>query len=106
MQDSSLVCQLMKSLYDLKQAPRAWYYKMDSYLFSQNFVCCKLDRNVYMIRMVDSLLILVLYVDDLLIIGFSTSAIAVVKRIVHDRFLMMDMGPLHFFLGLEISQDA
>jgi hypothetical protein len=30
--------------------------------------------------------------------------IVVVKRILHDRFLMMDMGLLHFFLGLEISQ--
>jgi hypothetical protein len=32
--------------------------------------------------------------------------IAAVKRILHDRFLMMNMGPLHFFLGLEITQDA
>jgi hypothetical protein len=32
--------------------------------------------------------------------------IVAVKRILHDRFLMMDMGLLHFFLGLEISQDA
>jgi hypothetical protein len=32
--------------------------------------------------------------------------IATVKRILHDRFLMTDMGPLDFFLGLEISQDA
>jgi hypothetical protein len=47
-----------------------------------------------------------LYVDDLLITGCSTLAIAAVKRILHDRFLMMDMGLLHFFLGLEISQDA
>eukprot|EP00253_Pinus_taeda_P026713 PITA_26713 len=36
----------------------------------------------------------------------SASAIATVKRALHDRFLMTDMGPLHFFLGLEISQDA
>jgi hypothetical protein len=106
MQDSSLVCRLKKSLYGLKQAPRAWYAKMDSYLLSQNFVCCKSDPNVYMLRMTDSLLLLVLYVDDLLIISCSTSVIAVVKRILHDRFLMMDMGLLHFFLGLEISQDA
>jgi hypothetical protein len=67
------------------------------------FVRCKSDTNVYMLRMTDSLLFLVLYVDDLLIIGCSTSAITAVKRILHDRFLMMDMGPLHFFLGLEIS---
>jgi hypothetical protein len=57
MQDSSLVCRLKKSLYGLKQAPRAWYAKMDSYLLSQNFVRCKSDPNVYMLRMVDSLLI-------------------------------------------------
>jgi hypothetical protein len=106
MQDSSLVCRLKKSLYGLKQAPRAWYAKMDSYLLSHNFVRCKLDLNVYMLRTIDSLLLLVLYVDDLLITGCSTSSIATVKRILHDRFFMKDMGLLHFFLGLEISQDA
>jgi hypothetical protein len=59
-----------------------------------------------MLRTSDSLLILVLYVDDLLIIGSLASTIVVVKDILHDRFSMMDMGPLHYFLGLEISQDA
>jgi hypothetical protein len=59
-----------------------------------------------MFRTTDSLLLLVLYVVDFLITSFSTSAIVAVKRILHDMFLMMDMGPLHFFLGLEISQDA
>eukprot|EP00253_Pinus_taeda_P021179 PITA_21179 len=105
-QDSSFVCRLKKSLYGLKQAPRAWYAKMDSFLLSQNFERCKSDPNVYMLRTHDSLLILVFYVDDLLITGSSASAIATVKRALHDRFLMTDMGPLHFFLGLEISQDA
>ena len=56
-----------------------------------------------MLRTTDSLTILVLYVDDILITDCSTSSIAVVKGILHDRFLMMDMGPLHYFLGLEIS---
>jgi hypothetical protein len=106
MQDSSLVCRPKKSLYGLKQAPREWYAKMDSYLLSQHFVHCKSDPNVYMLRTTDSLLLLVLYVDDLLITRCSTSTIAAVKRILHDRFLMMDMGLLHFFLGLEINQDA
>eukprot|EP00253_Pinus_taeda_P019102 PITA_19102 len=105
-QDSSLVCRLKKSLYGLKQSPRAWYAKMDSFLLSQNFERCKSDPNVYMLRAHDSLVILVLYVDDLLITSSSASAIATVKRALYDRFLMTDMGPLHFFLGLEISQDA
>ena len=59
-----------------------------------------------MLRTADSLLLLVLYVDDLLITGSSTSAIVVVKRILYDRFFMTDMGPLHFFIGLEIIHDA
>jgi hypothetical protein len=59
-----------------------------------------------MLRTFDSLLLLVLYVDDSLIVGCSTSTIATVKRILHDRFLMTDMGPLQSFLGLEINQDT
>jgi hypothetical protein len=79
---------------------------MDAYFLSQHFVRCKSDPNIYMLRTSDSLLILVLYVDDLLITGSSASTIVAVKDILHDRFSMMDMGPLHYFLGLEISQDA
>ena len=59
-----------------------------------------------MLKMTISLLLLVLYVDDLLITGCSTSAIDAIKRILNHGFLMKDMGPLHFFLGLKISQDA
>eukprot|EP00253_Pinus_taeda_P030993 PITA_30993 len=79
---------------------------MDSFLLSQNFERCKSHPNVYILRTHYSLLILVLYVDDLQIIGSSASTIATVKRALYDRFLMMDMGPLHLFLGLEICQDA
>jgi hypothetical protein len=56
-----------------------------------------------MLRTTNSLTILVLYVDDILITGSSASPIVVVKDILHDRFSMMEMGPLHFFLDLEIS---
>jgi hypothetical protein len=56
-----------------------------------------------MLRTTNSLLLLVLYVDDLLITGCSNLVIAAFKSILHDRFLMMDMGPLHLFIGIEIS---
>jgi hypothetical protein len=104
--NSYLVCKLKKSLYGLKQAPRAWYAKMDSYLLSHDFIRCKSDSNFYMLRTTDSVIILVLYVDDFLIIGSSASTISLVKYILHDRFSMMDMGPLHLFLGIEINHDA
>jgi hypothetical protein len=60
MQDSSLIYQLKKSLYGLKKAPREWYAKMDSYMLSQNFLRFQSDPNVYMLRMDDSLLLLLL----------------------------------------------
>jgi hypothetical protein len=41
-----------------------------------------------------------------LITNYSTSTIAAVKRILHERFLMMNMGLLYFFFGLKFSQDA
>ena len=47
-EDPSLVCRLKKSLYAPKQAPRAWYAKMDNFLLSHGFVICKSDPNVYL----------------------------------------------------------
>ena len=44
----SLVCRLKKSLYGIKQAPRAWYAKIDGFLLSLSFVQCKYDPNVYL----------------------------------------------------------
>jgi hypothetical protein len=103
--NSSLVYRLKKSLYGLNQAPRAWYENMDSYILSHDFVRCKSNCNVYMLRITDSLMILVLYDDDIFITGSSAFSISAVRDTLHDMFSMMDMGPLHFFLGLEISQD-
>ena len=45
---SSLVCKIRKYLYGVKQTPRAWYAKMDSFLLSHKFETCKSDCNVYM----------------------------------------------------------
>ena len=78
-QDSSLMCKIKKPLYGLKQTPRAWYEKMDSFLLSLGFSHCLSDSNVYILRKHNELLILVLYVDDLIITGSSTILIDKVK---------------------------
>eukprot|EP00253_Pinus_taeda_P024439 PITA_24439 len=65
--DSSLVCRLKKSLYGLNQAPRAWYAKMDSFLLESSFSRCYSDNTVYTKKVGNSLIILVLYVDDLIL---------------------------------------
>lgn len=63
------VCRLKKALYGLKQAPRACYGRIDSYLHKMGFVKSDIDPNLYYLRVGDEPLILVLYVDDLFLIG-------------------------------------
>ena len=63
------VSKLKKSLYGLKQTPRAWYAKIDGFLLSLSFVQCKSDPNVYLKLIHGYLMVIVLYVDDLLITG-------------------------------------
>eukprot|EP00253_Pinus_taeda_P020466 PITA_20466 len=92
--DSSLVCQLKKSLYGLKQAPRAWYAKMDSFLLDTGFSRCHSDNTVYTKKVGKSLIILVLYVDDLILTGSHPNLINHVKSTLKKQFEMTDLG--HF----------
>jgi hypothetical protein len=65
----SHVCRLKKALYGLKQAPRAWYGHIDSFLMSLGFTKSKVDSNLYFKIMDNEPVILLLYVDDLFLIG-------------------------------------
>eukprot|EP00253_Pinus_taeda_P020809 PITA_20809 len=102
--DSSLVCRLKKSLDGLKQAPRAWYAKMDSFLLESVFSRCYSDNIVYTKKVGKSLIILVLYVDDLILSGSDPNLINHVKSSLKKKFEMTDLGHLHYFLGLQLLQ--
>eukprot|EP00253_Pinus_taeda_P022760 PITA_22760 len=102
--DSSLVCRLKKSLYGLKQAPWAWYSKMDSFLLESGFSRCYSDNTVYTKKVGKSLMILVLYVDDLILTGSDPNLINHVNSSLKKKFEMTDLGHLHYFLGLQVLQ--
>ena len=102
--DHSLVCRLIQSLYRLKQAPRAWYSKMDSFLISQKFERCKSD--VYMKKKEGFLLLVVLYVDELIITSSYTIGLSSIKSALNKAFSMTDLGLLRQFIGLELSQNT
>ena len=63
------VCKLKKSLYGFKQAPNAWYERIDSYLMKLGFTRSDVDPNLYFKVEKDMPLILVLYVNDLYLTG-------------------------------------
>jgi len=67
----NLVCRLNKSLYGLKQAPRYWYKRFDSFIISLGYTRLSSDHCTYYKRFEenDVFIILLLYVDDMLVIG-------------------------------------
>lgn len=64
--DAKLVCKLKKSLYGLKQALRAWYYRLNKYLQQQGFTKGSIDNNLYTKIENNKLLIIVVYADDVI----------------------------------------
>ncbi len=65
----SHVCQLNRALYGLQQEPHAWYTRIDNYVNGLGFTKSEADVNLYHIMVEGNPLILVLYVDDLVLIG-------------------------------------
>lgn len=62
--DTNIVCRLKKALYRLKQAPTAWYGRLDKYLIDQGFQKDSADNNLYFKTDSGKTLIVVVYVDD------------------------------------------
>jgi hypothetical protein len=88
------VCRLKKALYGLKQAPRAWYARIDEHLMRLGFNKSFVDPNLYYKIVNGESLILVLYVDDLFLIG-TESLIDQCKYVLAYEFDMKDLGMMH-----------
>ena len=97
----SHVCMLKKTLYGIKQAPRAWYSRIDRYLIELGFTRSEVDQNLYY-KVVDNCpLILVLFIEDLFITGDESLIVRGKWELSHE-FEMKDVGLMHYFLGLEV----
>lgn len=100
------VCRLKKSLYGLKQAPRQWYMKFESVMEKQGYKKTTSDHCVFVQKFSDDdFIILLLYVDDMLIVGRNASRIDRLKKQLNKSFAMKDLGPAKQILGIRISRD-
>ena len=75
-----LVFKLKKSLYDLKQSPRMWYQKFDTYILGFGFVRSKVDDCVYSKQVGDHFINIVLYVNDMVLIGNNKYVMMLLRR--------------------------
>jgi Reverse transcriptase (RNA-dependent DNA polymerase) len=96
------VLRLLKSLYGLKQSPHEWYKDIDGKLRNLGFRQCEADENLY-IPTFDNGCFLLLYVDDILLVG-PIQGIINVKSLIMPLYKMRDLGESSMFLGIEIER--
>lgn len=100
----SKVLRLKNALYGLKQAPRAWNSRLDKYLQDNGFPRCIHEYALYVKKKNNDVFYVCIYVDDLIFTGSSTEMFEDFKKIMAREFEMMDMGPMSYYLGIEVIQ--
>ncbi|XP_062088714.1 uncharacterized mitochondrial protein AtMg00810-like [Humulus lupulus] len=100
------VCKLAKSLYGLKQSPRAWFLKLTTTLLDWDFQASKADCSMFMYRSGAIMLIVLIYVDDIIITGSTSAVISYLIGYLRTKFAVKNLGSLHYFLGLQVSRTA
>jgi hypothetical protein len=97
------VCRLKKSLYGLKQSPRAWFGRFRKEICSLGYRQSNADHTLFFKRRNGKITILVVYVDDMVITGDDEMEILHLKKMLAKSFEVKDLGHLHYFLGIEVA---
>ena len=102
----NMVCKLKKSLYGLKQSPRQWYKRFNSFIREKRYTRSHYDPCLYYNKLPGGEYIyLLLYVDDMLIASKSRSAIDKLKKDLSSELEMKDLGEAKKVVGMEIERD-
>lgn len=93
-----------KALRGPKQAPRAWYGRIDEHLTGLYFEKSQSEATLYDKKVNSDIFIISIYVDDLLMTGSSSELISEFKKEMMKVFEMTDLSKMAYFLGIEIKQ--
>nr|GEY18648.1 putative retrotransposon protein [Tanacetum cinerariifolium] len=99
------VCKLKCSIYGLKQALRQWNKRFDDEIKKFGFTQNRDDPCVYIKASVGNITFLILYVDDILIMGNSIPMLQSVETYLGKCFAMKDLGEAAYILGIKIYRD-
>jgi len=96
------VCRLKKSLYGLKQSPRAWFGRFTLAMKKYGFKQSNSDHTLFLKRRNGLVTCLIIYVDDMIITGNDEEEMTRLKVNLFKEFEMKDLGRLKYFLGIEV----
>lgn len=85
-------------------ASRQWFAKLSSALLAEGYLQSKADYSLFTKTSGNSFTALVIYADNILVCSNDLSAISSLKTWLHDWFALKDLGPLKFFLDLEVAR--
>ena len=99
------VCKLKKSLYGLKQSPRAWFDKFTQSVKKQGYFQGQTDHTLFMeVSSKGRIAILIVYVDDIITTGDDVKEMERLKKCLALKFEIKDLGSLRYFLGMEVAR--
>ncbi|GJR13594.1 putative ribonuclease H-like domain-containing protein [Tanacetum coccineum] len=98
------VYNVVKALYGLHQAPRAWYETLANYLLGNGFNRGKIDQTLFIKKQKGDILLVHVYVDDIIFGSTNKELCTGFEKLMKDKFQMSSMGELSFFLGLQVQQ--
>ena len=98
------VLRLKKAVYDMKQAPRAWYDRLTNYLLDRGFQRGYIDRTLFVKKDENYLLVAQVYVNDIVFRATVDARAIKFFKEMKKEFEMCMVGELTFFLGLKVKQ--
>ena len=96
------VCQLKKTLYGLKQSPRAWFGRFTEAMKKYDYQQSNAYHTLFLKKRGNKITCLIIYVDDMIITGDDSEEIEQLKKNLATEFEMKDLGALKYFLGVEV----
>nr|GEU66874.1 hypothetical protein [Tanacetum cinerariifolium] len=97
------VYKVVKALYGLHQAPRAWYETLATYLLENRFQRGTVDQTLFIKKQQKDILLVQIYVDDIIFGATNKALCQSFKKLMKDKFQMSSMGELTLFLGKSAS---
>lgn len=94
------VCHLQRSLYRLKQAPRAWFQRFASFVTHAGFQRRKTNTSFLVFHHGSSISFMLLYMDHIIL--KTSSEVFLLRNIIelHSEFATINFGSLNYFLGV------